>query len=184
MASASSSGLLVPISQYGGSSGPPPPPPQTPPPRAAPPPNRSPAAPPPPPPPPCSRAEQEPPAGASQDRVDHDRRRDAQPGPQRGSEERDTTHHEQPPRGGHAKSFGVLAHCSTVVGYMEAMSADGRSVMGAARVLASRLRAAWGSASPGDAPGAPRGSCASTAPAAPDASPADSRTRAPPPARH
>ena len=61
------------------------------------------------------------------------------------------------------------------------MSADGRSVMGAARGLASRLRAAWRSASPGDAPGAPRGSGASTAPAAaPDASHADSGTRARP----
>ena len=59
------------------------------------------------------------------------------------------------------------------------MSADGGSVRGAARGLASRLRAAWGSAGPGSAPGAAgaRGTAD-----APGASHAGSGARARPPA--
>src|SRR5215471_10318214 len=40
----------------------------------------------------------------------------------------------------------VGAHCSTVVGYMEAMSTDGGSARGSARLLAARLRGLWSSA--------------------------------------
>jgi predicted PurR-regulated permease PerM len=61
---------------------------------------------------------------------------------------------------------------------MEAMSADDGSVRGAARGLASRLRAAWGSAARGGAPGAAARGTAD----APGASHAGSGARARPPA--
>src|SRR5579859_2207040 len=80
--------------------------------------------------------------------VDDHRVQQAQARPQRGSEQQHAARDDQPPRNWHPESFTVAAHCYTVVGYMVAMSADGGSVRGAARVLAARLRAFWGSAGP------------------------------------